>query len=61
MKKIEFEPIGIVHSPLKKFGENPIQPSFSKVEGSIEIFEDFSEGLKDLEDFKYIICLAYFH
>ncbi len=61
MKKIEFEPIGIIHSPLKKLGGNPVQPSFSKVEESIEIFEDFIEGLKDLEGFKYIICLAYFH
>lgn len=61
MKKIEFQPIGIVHSPLRKYKINPAQPSFSKVEGTIEIFEEFIKGLKDLEGFEFIICIAYFH
>ena len=61
MKKIEFQPIGVVHSPLKTLGGNPVQPSFSKVEGTIEIFEEYVEGLKDLEGFEFIICLTYFH
>ncbi len=61
MNKIEFRPIGIVHSPLKNLKENPVQPSFSNLEGTIEIFEDFVEGLKDLEGFEFITCLAYFH
>lgn len=61
MKKIEFQPIGVVHSPLKTLGGNPVQPSFSNVEGTIEIFEEYVEGLKDLEGFEFIICLTYFH
>ena len=61
MKKIEFQPIGIVHSPLRKYKSNPAQPSFSKVEVTIEIFEEFIKGLKDLEGFEFIICIAYFH
>ncbi|MFX0069703.1 MAG: tRNA (N6-threonylcarbamoyladenosine(37)-N6)-methyltransferase TrmO [Candidatus Hermodarchaeota archaeon] len=60
-KKIELEPIGIVHSPLKSLGRNPVQPSFSEVEGTIEILEKFVAGLKDLEGFEYIICLCYLH
>ena len=61
MKRIEFQPIGIIHSPLKTLGRNPVQPSFSDIEGTIEIFEDYQEGLKDVEGFEYIICLTYFH
>ena len=61
MKKIEFEPIGIIHSPLKSLGGNPVQPLFSDIEGTIEIFEEYTDGLKDLEGFEYIICLTYFH
>jgi len=61
MKKIEFQPIGVVHSPLKTLGGNPVQPSFSNVEGTIEIFEEYVEGLNDLEGFEFIICLTYFH
>ncbi len=61
MKKIEFQPIGVIHSPLETLGGNPVQPSFSNVEGTIEIFEEYVEGLKDLEGFEFIICLTYFH
>ncbi len=61
MKKIELQPIGRIHSPLKTLGGNPVQPNFSDVEGSIEVFEEFAEGLKDLEGFEYITCISYFH
>ena len=61
MKNIEFKPIGLVHSPLKNISRNPVQSTFSEVKGQIEIFEEYAEGLKDLELFEYIICLAYFN
>jgi len=61
MKNIELKPIGIVHSPLKNISGNPVQSSFSEVEGQIEIFEEYEEGLKDLGGFEYIICITYFH
>ena len=60
-KKIEFTPIGVVHSPLKKYGKVPVQPSFSNIEGVLEIYKEYQEGLKDLDGFDYIICLSYFH
>jgi tRNA-Thr(GGU) m(6)t(6)A37 methyltransferase TsaA len=41
MKNIELKPIGIVHSPLKNISGNPVQSSFSEVEGQIEIFEEY--------------------
>ncbi|MFO7795372.1 MAG: tRNA (N6-threonylcarbamoyladenosine(37)-N6)-methyltransferase TrmO [Promethearchaeati archaeon] len=61
MDKIEFVRIGILHSPLKKDHNVPHQTKYSDVEGSIEIYEKYSEGLKDLEEYEYIICISYLH
>ena len=60
--KIEFSPIGIVHSPFLKPDHMPIQPAGAAgIKGSVEIFEDFQEGLKDLDGFSHIILLYHFH
>jgi len=61
MDKIEFVPIGILHSPLKKYHDVPHQTINSDIEGTIEIYEKYSEGLKDLEEYEYIICISYLH
>jgi len=61
MDKIEFLPIGILHSPLKKYHDVPNQTINSDIEGKIEIYEKYSEGLKDLEEYEYIICISYLH
>lgn len=58
---IELKPIGLIHSSLKEIWGAPVQPKFSKVEGIIEIFREYKDGLKDLEGFDYIICIAYLH
>jgi len=58
---IECKPIGLIHSSLKRYSKIPVQPSFSDVEGVIEIFNEYVDGLKDLDGFEYIICLSYFH
>ena len=61
-EKIEYAPIGIIHSPFKEPKGVPIQPSASKgVEGYVEIFPEFVQGLKDLEGFSHIILLYHFH
>jgi len=60
--KIEFQEIGFIHSPHKELTGMPIQPSGAKgIKGLIEIYENFSEGIKDLEGFSHIILLYYFH
>ena len=62
MKKIEFKPIGIIHSPYKKMKGTPIQSSAAKeIEGTIEIFPEYVEGLSDLDGFSHIQLLFYFH
>lgn len=60
--KIELTPIGIIHSPFRNPAGSPIQPSGAKgVKGSIEIFEEYRAGLRDLEGFSHIYLLYHFH
>jgi len=57
----EFLPIGIAHSPLTTRGAPPFQSSFSQAEGTIEIFPEFREGLRDVEGFSHLIVLSHFN
>jgi len=62
MREIEYKPIGIIHSKFKEPKGTPIQPSSAKgVDGTIEIFPKYIDGLKDLEGFSHIILLYHFH
>ena len=62
MNEVKYTPIGIVHSPFKEPKGTPIQPAGAKdVKGSIEIFPEYSEGLKDIGGFSHIILIYHFH
>jgi tRNA (adenine37-N6)-methyltransferase len=62
LRKIEFKPIGIIHSPFKTMDNMPVQNVGAKGEkGTIEIFPEFAEGLKDLDGFSHLILLYHFH
>jgi hypothetical protein len=53
--KIEFRPIGIVHSPFKEQQGTPIQPVFAEIaRGKVEIFEPYRAALKDLSGFSRV-------
>jgi len=59
---ILFHPIGIIHSPFKDLAGMPIQPaSDSAAPGTVEVFPEFTPGLKDLEGFSHIILLFHLH
>lgn len=59
---IEYEPIGIVHSPFKEPEGAPIQPSRAKgAAGTVEVFPEYAEGLCDLDGFSHIILLCHLH
>ena len=61
-QKIELRPIGVIHSPFKKCQDMPVQPAMAQgVIGSIEIFDEFAAGLKDLAGFDRIWLLFWFH
>lgn len=54
--------IGTVRSPHTNLQDMPIQPKgASALQGSIEVFEQFTEGLKDLEGFSHLYLLYHFH
>jgi tRNA-Thr(GGU) m(6)t(6)A37 methyltransferase TsaA len=60
--KIEYAPIGIIHSPFSEPRGMPIQPSgAADVRGTAEVFEEYRAGLKDLDGFSHIILLYHFH
>ena len=60
--EIKLKPIGIVHSPFEEPKGTPIQPTAAiDVEGTVEIFTKYAEGLRDLDGFSHIILLYYMH
>lgn len=59
---LEFIPIGVIHSPFKELSGMPIQPpGAAEVEGTVEVFEPYLPGLKDLDGFSHVILLYHFH
>ncbi len=56
-----YKPIGIIHSGFTDQKTTPIQSVFSTAEGTLEIFPEYTEGLKDLDGFSHLILLYHFH
>ena len=57
-----YHPIGIIHSPFKDLEGMPIQPTGeTSAPGTIEIYPEYAQGLKDLEGFSFIILLYHLH
>ena len=62
VKTLTYRPIGVVHSPFKEPKNVPIQATASKGStGTLEIYPEYAEGLKDLEGFSHIMLLYHFH
>lgn len=60
--KIEFLPIGIIHTPFKTVNGMPIQPvSDNDSEGWIEIFDQYAAGLADLDGFSHVYLIFHLH
>lgn len=59
---IEYRPIGVIRSPFKDVRGVPIQPrAASGVEGVVEVFPQYVDGLKDLDGFSHVILVYHFH
>jgi tRNA-Thr(GGU) m(6)t(6)A37 methyltransferase TsaA len=58
---LELKPIGIIHSPYKNRGEAPYQGYKSEEISQIEVFEEFEQGLQDIDGFSHIIIIYWFH
>jgi tRNA-Thr(GGU) m(6)t(6)A37 methyltransferase TsaA len=61
-KMTVFEPIGIIYTPFTELKGMPIQPAGSAgAKGTVKVFEQYHDGLKDLGGFSHIILLYHFH
>lgn len=61
-EQVVYRPIGMVRSRFLEIPGMPIQTSGAPDEpGRIEIFEEFRTGLRDIEDFEYLILLTHLH
>jgi tRNA-Thr(GGU) m(6)t(6)A37 methyltransferase TsaA len=57
-----FLPIGIIHSPFSDINGMPVQPTGAQgVRGTVKIFEEFRDGLRDIEGFSRVILIYAFH
>jgi tRNA-Thr(GGU) m(6)t(6)A37 methyltransferase TsaA len=62
MNTIQLRPIGVVHTPFKEPKGTPIQPAMADgARGTVTVFEEFQDGLKDLEGFERIWLICWFH
>ena len=58
--KIEYHPIGIVHSPFSTLENMPIQPAGAAgIAGRVEVLPEYEEGLQDLASFSHISELSH--
>ena len=59
---VTFTPIGVIHTPFTDPQNMPIQPAGGKgIAGTVDIFPEYREGLKDLDGFSHICLLYHFH
>ena len=60
--EIHYQPIGVIHTPFTDVEGMPIQPAgAANIQGTVEVFPKFADGLKDLEGFSHIILLYHLH
>jgi tRNA-Thr(GGU) m(6)t(6)A37 methyltransferase TsaA len=59
---ISYQPVGIIHSPFKDSIGTPIQPVASpNSRATVEIFDEYAEGLNDIEGFSHLILIFHMH
>lgn len=63
---LHFKPIGTIHSPFQKKEDikrsrNTDPKGFGSIRGELEVFEEYAEGLQDLDGFSHIILIFAFH
>lgn len=61
-QSIRLHTIGVIHTPHHKPNETPIQPVYAEgIKGTVEVYPEFVDGLRDIEGFSHICLLYYFH
>ncbi len=60
--EIRYRSIGKIHSPFHTLEAMPIQPSSdSSKQGTVEIYPEYADGLKDLAGFSHMYLLYHLH
>ena len=55
-------PIGVVQSPFRATHGMPVQTiAAAEVEGVLEVLEEYAAGLRDIQEFEYLILLTHLH
>lgn len=61
-RRIVYKPIGIIHSPFKEVSGIPQQPEMGQdIEGYIEVFPEYAEGLDQIEKFTHLTLVYHLH
>jgi len=58
---VELKRLGIIRSPYRTMDEAPFQGRFSEEEAVLEIYDEFADGMKDVEASRYLILLYWGH
>ena len=58
MKIVNYKIIGLIHTPFTEPKVTPIQPTAGQgIEGSIELFPEYGEALKDIAGFSHVFLI----
>jgi tRNA-Thr(GGU) m(6)t(6)A37 methyltransferase TsaA len=58
----QFRQIGVIHTPFKEKQGTPIQGHLAPdTRGTVEVFPQYAEGLKDTEGFSHLVIIYCFH
>jgi tRNA-Thr(GGU) m(6)t(6)A37 methyltransferase TsaA len=59
---VSYTPIGVIRSEHSVAEKTPIQPAYAKgCPGRAEIYPEFEEGLRDLEEFSHVYLIYHLH
>ena len=60
--EVIYHPIGVIHTPYTDKDDAPSQGAFAPdVEGSVEIYPQYAEGLFKLDSFSHIVLIFHLH
>lgn len=59
--EIAYKPIGIIRTTFQDHGDTPIQSILSDAEGTVEVFPEYVEGLRDVDGFSHVFLIYHFH
>ncbi|OPY27174.1 MAG: S-adenosyl-L-methionine-binding protein [Methanocella sp. PtaU1.Bin125] len=58
--EVTYKTIGVIRSEFKRKDCTPIQSVFSKARGTVELFPEYADGLKDIEGFSHLYLIYHF-